>query len=73
MWNVARAPKCKDFRRGQRIGELPNHWHARGDLRRESLVNRKLALHVALVRVRDGIEINDHMEHDDAALVFSSL
>jgi bifunctional non-homologous end joining protein LigD len=27
-------------------------------------------LHIALVGVRDGIELSDHMEHDDAALVF---
>jgi ATP-dependent DNA ligase len=40
------------------------------DLRNDSLINRKAALHIALVGVRDGIELNDHMEHDDAALVF---
>jgi bifunctional non-homologous end joining protein LigD len=40
------------------------------DLLAESLINRKAALHIALVGVRDGIELNDHMEHDDAALVF---
>jgi bifunctional non-homologous end joining protein LigD len=40
------------------------------DLRSESLINRNAALHIALVGVRDGIELNDHMEHDDAAVVF---
>jgi bifunctional non-homologous end joining protein LigD len=40
------------------------------DLRRESLMDRKASLVIALVGARDGIELNDHMEHEDAALVF---
>jgi bifunctional non-homologous end joining protein LigD len=40
------------------------------DLRAETLINRKAALVIALAGVRDGIELNDHMEHEDAALVF---
>jgi bifunctional non-homologous end joining protein LigD len=40
------------------------------DLRREPLISRKSSLAVALARAGDGIELNDHMEHDDAALVF---
>jgi ATP-dependent DNA ligase len=31
---------------------------------------RKATLYIALAGVRDAIEMNDHMEHDDAALVF---
>jgi hypothetical protein len=40
------------------------------DLRPESLINRKATLHIALAGVRDGIEINDHMQHEDGAIVF---
>jgi ATP-dependent DNA ligase len=40
------------------------------DLRRDALVIRKATLHTALAGVRDGIELNDHMDHDDAELVF---
>jgi ATP-dependent DNA ligase len=40
------------------------------DLRREVLINRKATLVIALVGVRDGFVLNDHMEHDNAALVF---
>jgi ATP-dependent DNA ligase len=39
------------------------------DLRREPLICRKSTLAVVLARGADGIELNDHMEHDDAALV----
>jgi bifunctional non-homologous end joining protein LigD len=36
------------------------------DLRPEALINRKATLHIALVGGgRDGIEINDHIQHDD--------
>jgi bifunctional non-homologous end joining protein LigD len=40
------------------------------DLRGEPLVCRKSTLAVALVGAGSGIELNDHMEHDDAELVF---
>jgi ATP-dependent DNA ligase len=40
------------------------------DLRREPLICRKSTLAVALARTDDGIELNDHMEHNDAVLVF---
>jgi bifunctional non-homologous end joining protein LigD len=40
------------------------------DLRPEALINRKATLHVALVGIRDSIEIYDHMQHEDGALVF---
>jgi bifunctional non-homologous end joining protein LigD len=40
------------------------------DLRRDALVTRKATLRIALAGVRDGIELNDYMEHHDAELVF---
>jgi bifunctional non-homologous end joining protein LigD len=40
------------------------------DLRREPLICRKSTLAVVIARADDGIELNDHMEHDDAAFVF---
>jgi bifunctional non-homologous end joining protein LigD len=42
------------------------------DLRREPLICRKSTLAVALARGGDGIELNDHMEHEEAELVFSA-
>ena len=40
------------------------------DLRREALVSRKATLEVALAGTSSGIELNEHLEHDDGALVF---
>jgi hypothetical protein len=40
------------------------------DLRREARITGKATLHIALAGVRDGIEIHDHLERDDAELVF---
>jgi ATP-dependent DNA ligase len=40
------------------------------DLRREPLICRKSTLAVVLATADDGIELNDHKEHDDAVLVF---
>ena len=40
------------------------------DLRHEALVSRKATLAIALASAGAGIELNDHLEHDDGALVF---
>ena len=40
------------------------------DLRREALVSRKATLAIALTGAGTGIELNEHLEHDDGALVF---
>ncbi len=40
------------------------------DLRREGLESRKATLANALAGTSSGIELNEHLEHDDGALVF---
>jgi bifunctional non-homologous end joining protein LigD len=40
------------------------------DLRREPLVCRKSSLEIVLAGAGSKIELNEHMEHDDAELVF---
>ena len=40
------------------------------DLRREALVSRKATLAIALTAAGTGIELNEHLEHDDGGLVF---
>jgi bifunctional non-homologous end joining protein LigD len=40
------------------------------DLRREPLVCRKSSLVVVLAGTASGIELNEHLEHNDAELVF---
>ena len=40
------------------------------DLRREALVSRKVMLAIALAGTSSGIELNEHLEHDNGALVF---
>jgi bifunctional non-homologous end joining protein LigD len=40
------------------------------DLRREPLVCHKSSLAVVLARTASGIELNEHLEHNDAELVF---
>ena len=41
------------------------------DLRHEPLVSRKATLEVALAGADAGIELNEHLDHEDAALVFA--
>jgi ATP-dependent DNA ligase len=40
------------------------------DLRRAALVSRKATLEIALAGTSSSIELNEHLEHDDGALVF---